>query len=88
VLKLSIEIQTVMFQRLLLLVILPLRLQRVSDGDDPVKVVPPDLKITAFHIFISAIRPILVVLEPTFVFFFIVVIGQVYAGEDESGVEL
>lgn len=49
---------------------------------------PPDLEITPLHVFVSAIGPVLVVLESAFIFFLIVVISQVYAREDEGGVEL
>ena len=68
-----------MFQNLLLVIIFGLRFQRLRYSNDPIDIVPAYLEITLFQIFVSVGSPALVILEPTLVLFFIVVICQMNA---------
>jgi len=49
---------------------------------------PSDLKIISLHLFTSANCPTFVVLEPSFVFFLLIVVCKVNAGEEQIGIIL
>lgn len=80
VLKLGIEIESVMLHDLLLIVLLGLRFQRFGDGDDPVEVMTAHFELVLLEIFVFGHRPALIVLEPSLIFFLSVVVCEMDAG--------
>jgi hypothetical protein len=77
-----------MFHNLFLVVILSLRLQRLSDGNDSVDIMPTDFKVTLFDVPISAGGSALVIMESSLILLFSVVVSEMNAREDKVGVVL